>query len=344
MTKIATMTIAMGAIRTTASSCPVSRSGLHSRGKIGSGETESGNILQITVDGVYKLVRAHSGRPRLWIGAHALRATAATNALDHQADIAKVQEWLGHANIATTRIYDHRRTRPEDCPTFKGGLLTLKLNLDRRTHARKLTNPRVTLLEEIVMSGTDTEPEMLKRQIRSLDIYVSELQTLEEWNMPSEHRERALRIRGDSAPMFFNLVASLLQDALIQGIANILDKPATFGKDNLTLEHAIQTHSDPSIRASCGKELSRIRDNLTYSDIKKARNHILSHSDYATMINYNTMTPRDFPHLRLENFRLFVREIMQLISKVTGESVSNLIAKDWQGVSALFEWLEQAKG
>ncbi|MGO9389719.1 tyrosine-type recombinase/integrase [Rhodoblastus sp.] len=53
------------------------------------------------------------------IGAHAPRATAATNALDHQADIAKVQEWLGHANIATTRIYDHRRTRPEDSPTFK---------------------------------------------------------------------------------------------------------------------------------------------------------------------------------------------------------------------------------
>jgi integrase len=55
----------------------------------------------------------------LEIGAHALRATAATNALDHQADIAKVQEWLGHANIATTRIYDHRKTRPEDSPTFK---------------------------------------------------------------------------------------------------------------------------------------------------------------------------------------------------------------------------------
>ena len=50
---------------------------------------------------------------------NALRATAATNALDHQADIAKVQEWLRHANIATTRIYDHRRTRPEDSPTFK---------------------------------------------------------------------------------------------------------------------------------------------------------------------------------------------------------------------------------
>jgi integrase len=52
-------------------------------------------------------------------GAHSLRATAATNALDHEADIVKVQEWLGHVNIATTRLYDRRKTRPEDNPTFK---------------------------------------------------------------------------------------------------------------------------------------------------------------------------------------------------------------------------------
>jgi integrase/recombinase XerD len=73
----------------------------------------------VTPDAVYKLVRDYSARLGFVIGAHALRATAATNALDHQADIAKVQEWLGHANIATTRIYDHRKTRPEDSPTFK---------------------------------------------------------------------------------------------------------------------------------------------------------------------------------------------------------------------------------
>jgi integrase/recombinase XerD len=52
-------------------------------------------------------------------GPHSLRATAATNALDHQADIAKVQEWLGHANISTTKMYDRRKTKPEDSPTFK---------------------------------------------------------------------------------------------------------------------------------------------------------------------------------------------------------------------------------
>ena len=73
----------------------------------------------ITPDGVYKLVQKYSEKLGFKIGAHSLRATAATNALDHQADIAKVQEWLGHANIATTRIYDHRKTRPEDSPTFK---------------------------------------------------------------------------------------------------------------------------------------------------------------------------------------------------------------------------------
>lgn len=73
----------------------------------------------ITPDAIYKIVRAYSSLLGFEIGAHALRATAATNALDHQADIAKVQEWLGHANIATTRIYDHRKTRPEDSPTFK---------------------------------------------------------------------------------------------------------------------------------------------------------------------------------------------------------------------------------
>ena len=98
----------------------------------GHGEDETGALFRplrnnrtgemenaITPDGVYRLVRAYSKLLSFEIGAHALRATAAINALDHQADIAKVQEWLGHANIATTRIYDHRRTRPEDSPTFK---------------------------------------------------------------------------------------------------------------------------------------------------------------------------------------------------------------------------------
>ena len=42
-----------------------------------------------------------------------------TNALAPNGDIANVQEWLGHANIATTRLYDRRHSRPEESPTFK---------------------------------------------------------------------------------------------------------------------------------------------------------------------------------------------------------------------------------
>ena len=53
------------------------------------------------------------------MGPHVLRATAATSALEHNADIAKVQEWLGHASISTTRVYDRRESKPEDLPTFR---------------------------------------------------------------------------------------------------------------------------------------------------------------------------------------------------------------------------------
>jgi integrase/recombinase XerD len=76
----------------------------------------------ITPDGVYKMLANYAKLLQIDLagfGPHALRATAAINALDGGADIAKVQEWLGHANIATTRIYDRRQSRPEDSPTFK---------------------------------------------------------------------------------------------------------------------------------------------------------------------------------------------------------------------------------
>jgi len=53
------------------------------------------------------------------IGPHALRATSATNALSNGSDITEVQEWLGHSSISTTRLYDKRKMRPEDSPTFK---------------------------------------------------------------------------------------------------------------------------------------------------------------------------------------------------------------------------------
>jgi integrase len=76
----------------------------------------------LTGDGIYKLLKRYGAKAGISMDGlclHALRATAATNALEHQADIAYVQMWLGHSSIATTRLYDRRRSRPEDSPTFK---------------------------------------------------------------------------------------------------------------------------------------------------------------------------------------------------------------------------------
>lgn len=80
-------------------------------------------VKSLTQSAIYRnIVRHYAAQAGIEVDGfctHALRATAATNALDNAADIAKVQEWLGHASIATTRLYDRRKTRPEDSPTFK---------------------------------------------------------------------------------------------------------------------------------------------------------------------------------------------------------------------------------
>jgi secondary thiamine-phosphate synthase enzyme len=65
----------------------------------------------------------------LKIGAHALRATAATNALDHDADIAKVQEWLveayfSHIAPEDAMAYSHDDEGPDDMPAHLRTALT----------------------------------------------------------------------------------------------------------------------------------------------------------------------------------------------------------------------------
>lgn len=77
----------------------------------------------LTGSAIYTHVVKHyataAGIPAAAIRPHGLRATAATNALEHGADIAKVRDWLGHRTVSTTQLYDKRSTRPEDSPTFK---------------------------------------------------------------------------------------------------------------------------------------------------------------------------------------------------------------------------------
>lgn len=85
--------------------------------------TITGDITKsLSPDRILKIVKAYGLKIGLGdvarFAPHALRATAATNALENHADIAKVQEWLGHSSILTTRSYDRRVTLAVDSPMW----------------------------------------------------------------------------------------------------------------------------------------------------------------------------------------------------------------------------------
>lgn len=84
--------------------------------------SEAGLKGALTTDSLWRIVMKHAsdvGIDVVGFGPHSLRATAGTNALEHGADIAAVSEWLGHASITTTRLYDKRKARVENSPTFR---------------------------------------------------------------------------------------------------------------------------------------------------------------------------------------------------------------------------------
>ena len=81
-----------------------------------------GLLKHMSGNAIYKIVMFYAGKIGLKLEnfhPHALRATWATNALRNGADLGKVQDYLGHASVQTTRIYDKRKNDLDDSPTFK---------------------------------------------------------------------------------------------------------------------------------------------------------------------------------------------------------------------------------
>ena len=78
--------------------------------------SQRGNLNKpLSPDAIYSQI-VH---PLLGVGPHALRATTATNALENDSPIRRVQEMLGHASLSTTQLYDRRESKPEESPVFR---------------------------------------------------------------------------------------------------------------------------------------------------------------------------------------------------------------------------------
>ena len=75
-----------------------------------------GAAQAITPDGVYRIVRGYSAALGFEIGAHALRTTAATNSLDHQA----AMQGCAHSNVSIPIVGAVSRPPPRSKRNHQG--------------------------------------------------------------------------------------------------------------------------------------------------------------------------------------------------------------------------------
>jgi hypothetical protein len=68
--------------------------------QVGGISVRSGTDLKLYF--IFQMIHYHTG----------LHSLPVTKALDHEAEVGKAQQMVGHANISTTRLYDQRKSRP----------------------------------------------------------------------------------------------------------------------------------------------------------------------------------------------------------------------------------------
>ena len=79
----------------------------------------------LSAQGIYNVILKWgkvAGIPKSNLSVHALRTTAVTMALNNGSEIVDVQEWVGHSDISTTRMYYRGVVNVEDSPSFKVNL------------------------------------------------------------------------------------------------------------------------------------------------------------------------------------------------------------------------------
>lgn len=187
-----------------------------------------------------------------------------------------------------------------------------------------------------------TEVEMIVRQISWLHVYCLELNCLEQPGMPKDKHQEVMTLRGE-APQFFQLVSSLLKDALILGLDNLLDTPQKKEKLQLTIEHIVNGLTNQIVQKKCQTKLKQIKSSKSYREVKIARNHLIAHPNHKTLLQYDHMSAKkNFPNLTISDLEKLLRQTTDLAALALGKLPSEFWFPDWNGVCQLFNVLRAA--
>jgi len=148
------------------------------------------------------------------------------------------------------------------------------------------------------------------------------------------------------APHFFWLVSSLLKDALILGVFNLLDRPKTKTgpKAQITIERFVSNLTDPDIKKKCTEKLKQIKGSACYCEVKIARNNLIAHPNRQILLRRDEISPtRDFPNLTISDLGDLLRQVTDLAGLALGKLPSEFWFHNWEGVSQLFDRLRTCK-
>jgi hypothetical protein len=167
-----------------------------------------------------------------------------------------------------------------------------------------------------------------------------ELKILEQPGMPIEKHQEIMALR-QQAPSFFWLVSSLLKDALIVGIDNLLDAPKK-GRQ-LTIEYCVNTLADPETKRKCTTMLKKIKGSDSYREVKIARNHLIAHPNRETLLKLDEMSIKGgFLNLTIPRLEDLLRQATDVASLALGKLPSDFWFHDWRGVVQLFDRLKHS--
>lgn len=191
-------------------------------------------------------------------------------------------------------------------------------------------------------ASASKEHEMVARQVSWARVYCLELSVLEQPKMPPDAHERIMRLRFESAPDFFDLVARLLKDALILTLASLLGPRQTAGEINLCVDYLIENERDPDVKANAANALSEIHESPTYKEILAVRNRLLAHPDHSTVVDYDKLAQDDFASLHISDLHTILEKAVGLVALLTRKSSSDFLVPNWRGAGQLFDRLGQA--